>query len=127
TTSVNPMLGYRFQNTVARFGLNASVNLNQFTSTTETVRWGFTVGANKGLLDNQLQLNGAATYDKINVDGAPQNTDISSNTRLGYTIKERHNINLALQFVSRNNLNAEEEAIRDVLGNLGYTFNFGRN
>jgi hypothetical protein len=127
TTSINPMIGYRFQNTVSKFGVYANINLNQFsTDASETVRWGYSLGSNKGLLDNQLTINASATYFRINVDGEAQSNAFSLNGRGAYRIKERHQLDLSFSIVNRTTPADESKNFQDVLGNFGYTYNFGR-
>ncbi|MFZ6009910.1 MAG: hypothetical protein ACOYXT_06125 [Bacteroidota bacterium] len=127
TSSVNPMLAYRFQNTPSKFGAHASINVNAFaTDLNKTLRWAYTLGANKSFFDNQLTLNGSATYFNIKVDGAAQSNAVSFNGRVGYRIKEQHQLDLSMSLVNRKQLNVENGDFRDVLGNFGYTYNFGR-
>ena len=128
TTSMNPTIGYRFQNTPTKFGIHASINLNQFTTDlNETMRWGYTLGTNKGLLDNQLTLNGSATYFTISVDGSSQSSALAFNGRGSYRIKEKHTIDLSLGLVTRRQVNNDDGAVKDMLANFGYTYNFGNN
>ncbi len=128
TTSVNPNLSYRYQNTVSHFGANASVTLNQFTTdASETIRLGYTLGLNKSMFDNQLRMNGSATYFTVRTDGSAQSNAISVNARVGYTIKEKHSLDLSASLVSRRLAAESGPALRDVLANFGYTYNFGRN
>lgn len=127
TVSINPMIGYRFQNTVSKFGIYGNVNVNQFdTDASETVRWAYSVGTNKGLLDNQLTLNGSATYFTINVDGKPQSNALSFNGRAAYRVQERHQLDISVSLVSRKMTEDTGKDFRDVLGNFGYTYNFGK-
>lgn len=128
TSSVNPMLGYRYQNTITHFGLAASINLNQFsTPENETTRWGFTAGASKNLSDNKLRFNGSATYYTITVDDAGNSNAMSFSGRAAYTVKDRHALSFAVQYVTRMVAGDEGRAIRDILTNFGYTYSFGRN
>jgi len=125
TSSVNPMVGYRFQNTVAKLGLFASVNLNKFTTDlNQTDRWGYTLGSNKTFRDDIITVNASATYFTINVDGAKQSNALSFNGRGSLRIKERHTLDLSLGLVSRKVLNRANSDTRDILANFGYNFNF---
>lgn len=127
TSSVNPMLSYRFQNTHAKFGVHASVNLNQFsTSVAETTRWGYTLGANKHAFDNQLTLNGSATYFTIRTNSSSTSNAVAFNGRAGYRLKDKHMVDLSMSFVSRNQAKESDKKQRDILANFGYTYNFGR-
>lgn len=126
TTSVNPTVGYRFQNSPGKFGVQANVNVNKFTTDlAETVRWGYTLGANKGLLKDKLKLNASATYFLINVNGAAQNKALSVIGRMGYVVKEQHLFDLSFNLVSRTTVNSTTPGTHDVLANFGYTYNFG--
>jgi hypothetical protein len=128
TTSVNPMLGYRFQNTVNKFGVTFSVNLNKFTTdVNSTDRWGYSLGGNKSFFDDQLSLNLSATYFTIAVDGTAQSTALSFNGRGSLRIKEKHSLDLGVGLVNRNQVNSDEGSVRDILANFGYSFNFGKN
>jgi hypothetical protein len=128
TTSVNPMVGYRFQNTVSKFGINASVNLNKFTTdANSTDRWGYSLGGNKSFFDDQLNLNLSATYFTIAVDGTGQSTALSFNGRGSLRIKEKHSLDLSVGLVNRKQVNSDDGSVRDILANFGYTFNFGNN
>lgn len=125
TTSINPSAGYRFQNTNLKLGVSANINMNQFTTDrNETVRWGYTLGANKSLADDQFRINMSGTYFTINVDGEPQSTALSFNGRVGYTLLEHHTFDLGASLISRTIVNSEDEGIRDLLANFGYTYNF---
>lgn len=128
TTSINPNIAYRYQNMVNHFGANINVTLNQFnTDVSETTRMGYTVGVNKSVLDDDLRLNASATYFTVNTDGSAQSNALSINARIGYSIKEKHSLDLSTSIVSRKLAASEDPAMRDVLANFGYTYNFGRN
>lgn len=128
TTSVNPTLGYRYQNMVNHFGANANITLNQFnTDVSKTTRMGYTLGASKSVLDDDLRFNASATYFTVKTDGAAQSNALSINARVGYAIKEKHTLDISASLVSRKLAGSEDSAMRDVLANFGYTYNFGRN
>jgi len=128
TSSLNPMLGYRYQNTVNNFGWSASMNVNKFaTPENQTVRWGFTGGASKSLSDNKLRFNGSATYYTIKIDGIANSNAISLSGRGSYMVKDKHSLSLSLQYVTRSIAGDADRSIRDILTNFGYTYSFGRN
>lgn len=127
TTSLNPIIGYRYQNMVKHIGANVNITLNQFnTDVSETTRLGYTVGGNKGMLDNQLRLNASATYFTVKTDGAASSNALSINGRIGYAIKDKHTLDLSVSLVSRTIAGSDEPGIRDILANFGYTYNFSR-
>jgi hypothetical protein len=128
TTSINPTLGYRFQNTVNKFGVNVSINLNKFTTDlNQTDRWGYSLGSSKTFFDDQLNVNASATYFTIAVDGAQQSTALSFNGRGSLRLKEKHSLDLSVGLITRKQSNSDEGSVRDILANFGYTFNFGNN
>jgi hypothetical protein len=127
TTSLNPSLGYRYQNTVNHFGANVNITMNRFiTDVSETIRLGYTVGGNKSLLDNQLRLNASATYFNVKTAGAASSNALSINGRIGYSIKDKHTLDLSASLVSRTIAGSDEPGIHDILANFGYTYNFSR-
>lgn len=126
TSSINPMAGYRYQNTVDKFGVNVNINMNRFTNgTNQTRRWGYTVGGNKGMLDDQLTVNASATYFTINLNDRKQSTALSFNGRGSWKVKEKHSFDLGVGLVSRKLFNGPTAGkVRDVLSNFGYSYSF---
>lgn len=126
TTSVNPMIGYRFQNTSLKLGVTANINMNQFTTDlNETVRWGYTLGGNKTLSEDHFRINFSATYYTIDVDGQLESTALSFNGRFGYTLLDQHSFDLGANLISRTSKKNDTANVRDLLANFGYTYNFG--
>ena len=100
--------------------------MNKFTTdVNETIRWGYTLGTNKGMLDDKLRLNVSATYFLINVNGAAQNKALSVNGRVGYVVKEQHTFDVSFNLITRNTINSTTPGTRDLLANFGYTYAFG--
>ena len=128
TSSVNPMVGYRYQNTIVKMGIFTSINLNKFTTDlNQANRWGYTLGSNKSFLDDQITVNASATFFTIDVDGARQSNSLSFNGRGSLRIKERHTLDLGVGLVNRKVVNRDNANTRDILANFGYNFNFGNH
>jgi hypothetical protein len=126
TISINPTVGYRFQNTTKKIGVSANINLNKFTTDlNQTVRWGYTLSGNKSLAEDQFKINLSATYFTIAVDGQAQNKALSFNGRVGYTLLERHTFDLGASLISRTVVSSDDPGVRDLLANFGYSYSFG--
>ncbi|HYG40640.1 MAG TPA: hypothetical protein VD908_18570 [Cytophagales bacterium] len=125
TTSINPNLSYRFSNNPNKFGINANINVNKFeTAQNATVRWGYSFGVNKRFLENKLSLNGSLSYFINRMDGQKHSNTMSLNARGNYNINKHHSLYLSGNFITRSAVSDDIKAIRDLLANLGYTFNF---
>lgn len=111
------------------WGINTNLNYNQNAlSNVQTQRWGFGGGVSKNFLEGKINTNLNLNYFKTDI--TTNNLSNSTlNTRLGfnYNVNKSHslNINTAVMFRGKTDATGTTENFTEVIGNIGYRFNFG--
>lgn len=125
TTSVNPTVSYRFNNTDKKFTFNVNTNANNFkTDKNTTFRWGLSSGFSKTLLKDKFKTGTNLSYFSTRLNGAGYSSTISLGGNVGYQPVKGHALTLALNFVNRSFAVGKQTGTTDLLGNFCYTFNF---
>ena len=103
-------------------GINASFNKTLETDNTVV---GPTLAISKLFFDKQLRSSFAASYNESKADGELQNTVLNFRANAGYQLFEKHQLNLSLLTLFRNNPNATAETkSTDFTATLGYNYTF---
>jgi hypothetical protein len=125
TTSLNPSISYRFNNTDKKFSFNISSNANNFTTDkNETFRWGVSSGISKALAKDKLKTGANVSYFSTLLNNANYSSTWSIGANVGFQPFKGHSLNLGLNFVNRSFADGKIPGSSDFLGNFGYTFNF---
>lgn len=123
--SLSPNLSFRFNNTDTKWGYRASLNYNDFqNSTINTIRWGFSLGADKRTADDKLSANATVAYNKTKLDGTDGGNTIRIGLRGNYKPAEKHTISIGTNFVKQKSSNERIRGFSEFLGNLNYSYSF---
>jgi hypothetical protein len=122
SSSQSPFLTYRFTNSVAKYGLNARVNYNYFQSTfSDQSRLGFTVGGNKRMADNKLNLNASGTLFQNKSEGEANGSTSMLRARLSYKVAKSHRLNFSLNYINRKFNTDTQNNFNEFLIRFGYS------
>ena len=125
TTSLNPSVSYRFNNTENKFSWNISSNASRFnTDLNNTFRWGLSGGGTKSLFKNKLKLGANASFFNSRLNGIANSNTILVGGTLGYQPHKNHSLNLNFSMVNRSFSQTGRDGSTDFVGNLGYSYNF---
>ncbi|MFZ6010922.1 MAG: hypothetical protein ACOYXT_11310 [Bacteroidota bacterium] len=93
---------------------------------TRSTTLGPSLSAAKSLLDKKLRISGSCSANNTYVDGSVTNKIISLRVNGGYTIKQKHNLNLSM--VGLNRTIKQETGggdFTEFTATLGYSYSFG--
>lgn len=111
------------------WGINTNVNYNQNAlSNTQTQRWGFGGGVSKNFLEGKINTNLNLNYFQTTISTANlSNSTLNTRLSFSYNINESHSLtaNTALMFRGKTDATGATENFTEVIGNIGYRFNFG--
>jgi hypothetical protein len=125
TTSLNPSVSYRFNNTEKKFSWNISSNASRFnTDLNNTFRWGLSGGGTKTLLKNKLKLGANASFFNTRLNGIANSNTMLVGGTLGYQPHKNHSLNLNFSMINRSFAQTGRDGSTDFIGNLGYSYNF---
>jgi len=125
TSSLNPSISYRFNNTDKKFSFNINSNANNFTTDkNETFRWGISSGISKALAKDKLKTGANVSYFSTLLNRVNYSATWSVGVNVGYQPHKGHSFNLGLNIVNRSFTDGKNPGSFDFLGNFGYTFNF---
>ena len=103
-------------------GVNASFNKTLETSNNTL---GPTVAISKLFFDKKLRSSFAASYNRSSADGELQNTILNFRANAGYQLFKKHQFNLSLLSLFRNNATAATNNLaNDFTATLGYNYSF---
>ncbi len=125
TTSLNPAISYRFNNTDKKFTISVNTNGNDFkTDKNTTFRWGLSSGLTKALLKDKFKTGTNVSFFSTKLNGTNYSTTMSIGGNVGYQPMKGHSVTFALNFVNRSFVANTHPETTDFLGNFCYTFNF---
>jgi len=91
----------------------------------KTSTFGPSVSLNKLMLNKKLRNSLTLSYNKTWSDGNAQTGVLSTRIGSSYQVGKRHNFNLGLTFMKRNNLkNTDTKSVNEFIANLMYAFSF---
>ncbi|MEM7109481.1 MAG: hypothetical protein AAF519_14745 [Bacteroidota bacterium] len=111
--------------------INASLSFNYNRNTTLNLKsetLGPTLSFNKALSDNKLNFSGSASWNQSRSNGTAQGSISSLRSALRYLLKEKHNFNLGVVIVHRENPATETtdaSGFTEFTTTIGYTYSFG--